>query len=138
MAAGRVSQYTGFFRAAFRDSYRIKICQIINIFIVNCSPRPLEVTLPVLTQLHEKNKGTGLLFPSSLHTFSPFWLVTFSERGYAFSRRMARDLSLGITVKLSYNNETICPFGKLLTWARAVGFGYNKYKWVLFGFFFLF
>lgn len=68
-----------------------------NIFVVNCSPRTLEVTLPVLTQLYEKNKGTGLL--PKLFTYL-FGLGTFRERGYAFSR-IARHLSLGITVKLS-------------------------------------
>lgn len=55
---------------------------------------------------------------SSQALYTPFWLGTFRERGYAFSGRMARDLSLGITVKLSCSNETICPFGKLLTWAK--------------------
>lgn len=120
MAAGRVSQYTSFFRAASRDSYRTKFCQIENIFIVNCSPRTLEVTLPVLTQLHEKNKGTGLLFTSSSHIF----LAWNFQRGYAFSGRMSRDLSLGMTVKLSCKWWENMPLWKVVDLSWAIGFGY--------------
>lgn len=73
----------------------------------------------------------------ALHT--PFWLGTFSERGYAFSRRMSRDLSLGITVKLSCT--TVRRYAPLESWWLGLSsriWLYIKYKWVLFGFFFYF
>lgn len=61
---------------------------------------------------------------------APFWLGTF--RGYAFSR-MPKNLSLGITVKLSCNTtKKYAPLESC--W---LGFGYIRYKLFLFGFFFL-
>lgn len=73
----------------------------------------------------------------ALHT--PFWLGTFRERGSAFSRRTSRDLSLGITVRLSCN--TVRRYAPLESWSLGLSsriWLYIKYNWVLFGFFFNF
>lgn len=64
----------------------------------------------------------------ALHT--PFWLGTFRERGYAFSRRTSRDLSLGITVRLSCN--TVRRYAPLESWSLGLSsriWLYIKYKW---------
>lgn len=58
----------------------------------------------------------------ALHT--SFWRGTFRERGYAFSGRMSRGLSLGITVKLSCKWWENMPLWKVVDLGWVTGFGY--------------